>query len=270
MIEPSPYSQYLDSEIDPAFAARARFVFEAVLDLKPKMVLDCGCGRGFYAAVLGRVSPSLSVIGIDRSLTYLFKAKTLLNNGAGVAKASLPSLPFPDESFDCVICSEVLEHVEDDLAAITEIARIISPGGSLIVTVPHDGYHFFWDPLNFILRPFGVHLPSKVHWLSGIWADHSRLYSEESLRGLLGKEFDITSFEGVIQHSWPFSHFLLYGIGKNLVEAFGLNSLDRFSLGGEKRFSKLCSMIMRLPSRLDTGGIKGCVNLVAVGRKKAI
>ncbi len=54
-------------------------------------------------------------------------------------------LPFVSESLDQVICSEVLEHVEDDQAAIAELARVLRPGGTAYITVPHRRAYFAAD-----------------------------------------------------------------------------------------------------------------------------
>ena len=48
-------------------------------------------------------------------------------------------LPFPDATFDRVICSEVLEHIPDDLGAMAELARVLKPGGTMAITVPRFG-----------------------------------------------------------------------------------------------------------------------------------
>jgi SAM-dependent methyltransferase len=54
-------------------------------------------------------------------------------------------LPFGADSLDQIICSEVLEHVEDDQAAITELARVLRPGGLALITVPHNKAYFAAD-----------------------------------------------------------------------------------------------------------------------------
>jgi len=80
-------------------------------------------------------------------------------------------------------------------------------------------------------------LPSRVWWLAGIWADHRRLYSDEELAkkvrraGLkVEKCWQTTSF------CFPFSHFLFYGLGKNLVEKGWFSSLNRFKSGKGTNF----------------------------------
>ena len=52
--------------------------------------------------------------------------------------AILPDIPYPDQSFDAVICTETLEHVTDTKAAIRSIRRVLRPGGLLVLSVP-DG-----------------------------------------------------------------------------------------------------------------------------------
>lgn len=66
---------------------------------------------------------------------------TLDQNRSGVdIQASLENLPFADQTFDAVICSHVLEHVQDDQKAMREIARVLQPDGWAYVGVPLDGY----------------------------------------------------------------------------------------------------------------------------------
>jgi SAM-dependent methyltransferase len=54
------------------------------------------------------------------------------------------ALPFADASFDAVICSEVLEHVPDDLAIFQELTRVLRPGGTLILGTPDYGRWLWW------------------------------------------------------------------------------------------------------------------------------
>jgi SAM-dependent methyltransferase len=92
------------------------------------------------------------------------------------------SIAAPDESFSGAICSEVLEHLFDPLAAIREINRVMKPGGALVVTVPNFGYHA-WR-LMALLR---AQVPSepedpKRNRYNGV---HIRYFSTLTLRRLL-------------------------------------------------------------------------------------
>lgn len=71
-----------------------------------------------------------------------------------VLHGSADELPFPDASADLVLCLEVLEHIPAELRArsVSEMARVLSPGGRLILTVPHRGLFAFLDPENMRFR----------------------------------------------------------------------------------------------------------------------
>ena len=93
-------------------------------------VLDIGVGLG---RVLGPLS-NLNRYGIDVSLEYLQKAR---ENGIEVAFAKAEELPYQDDSFDCVIACDVLEHVIDLYSTGKEIQRVLKPGGIFILRVPN-------------------------------------------------------------------------------------------------------------------------------------
>ena len=70
--------------------------------------------------------------GTDRLLARISRPPA-----SGDPSASLTDLPFRDGSFESCVCTEVLEHIPDDDAAVGELARCLRPGGTLVVSVPH-------------------------------------------------------------------------------------------------------------------------------------
>ncbi len=90
---------------------------------------------------------------------------------AGVdVQADITALPFPPGNFDAVLCSHVLEHVQDDRAAMSEIARVLRPGGWALVLVPLDG----GAPRPTRIRPS----PTRDDRQREFWQhDHVRLYA---------------------------------------------------------------------------------------------
>ena len=119
------------------------------LGLRPgELLLDLGAGGGRHA--YGAFERGARVVALDRSesdakdcaafLTALVDEKQSGEAASMVGDAL--RLPFPDATFDRVICAEVLEHVPDDRAAMAEIARVLRPGGTAAVTVPR-----FWPEL---------------------------------------------------------------------------------------------------------------------------
>ena len=106
--------------------------------------LDVGCGEGRHSWEVNRLN-HCTICALD--LDYLSLRKTryvlLLMDSQGISdgkwdvmRADALSLPFKDDSFDKIICSEVLEHVEDDERGIGELVRVLKRGGALAVTVP--------------------------------------------------------------------------------------------------------------------------------------
>ena len=121
-----------------------RAVLEAVLDgLGPSAaagggarILDAGCGSGRNMVQLARRG---TVTGVELASQSLAVAR---GRAVGpVLPGSLEDpLPFGDDAFDLAVALDVLEHVRDDGAALRELARVVAPGGRLLVTVPQYGW----------------------------------------------------------------------------------------------------------------------------------
>lgn len=116
------------------------------LELKPGMtVLDLGAGFGRHAFETARRGANVIAVDLahDELVSTLDTFAAMHVEGeiderltAAVSRADGLRLPFADGAFDCVIASEVLEHVPDDLAVMAELRRVLRPGGRLAATVP--------------------------------------------------------------------------------------------------------------------------------------
>lgn len=267
---PKSLERILNAEIDPAFAKRARFILRAIETEKSRKILDAGCGRGFYPHALSFFAFPKEIHGIDISNEYLSIARQYCTDKrVRLQKGSLYSLPYPDNYFDAVICSEVLEHLDNDTAGARELHRVLKKDGLLLVSVPNERFPFLWDPINWLLmRLFNTHVNKDIWWLAGIWADHDRLYKREDLESLIVRSgFVIKKLEHTIGICLPFSHFLLYGIGKNLIEKCGLKTFNRFEFG-ENRVASLLAWIFRFPSRWDSKKQTISMNILISARKQ--
>ncbi len=116
------------------------------LNIKPgALILDIGCGEGRHTCA-GYQQKGVTVVGADLCFDSLKEARHRLQfhdrlgehgGGAwGLLQTDITRLPFTDGRFDLVICSEVLEHIPEDSAAMHEIIRVVKPGGDLVVSVP--------------------------------------------------------------------------------------------------------------------------------------
>jgi ubiquinone/menaquinone biosynthesis C-methylase UbiE len=104
-------------------------------------VLDAGCGEGRHC--FGALERGARVVGLDLDADALRGAAPGLRARAGecgglgeMLRGDAFHLPFPDECFDKVICSEVMEHVHDYAAAARELARVTRRDGMVAVTIP--------------------------------------------------------------------------------------------------------------------------------------
>ncbi|MCH1866720.1 methyltransferase domain-containing protein [Nocardioides sp. CFH 31398] len=116
------------------------------LGLRPgERILDMGCGAGRHAFEAYRRGGD--VIALDQDVEELENVRELLvamgeegqvpeGASADVKEGDALALPFGDGEFDRVVAAEVLEHIPDDLGAISELARVLRPGGTMAVTVP--------------------------------------------------------------------------------------------------------------------------------------
>lgn len=94
-------------------------------------LLDVGCGTGHHLAEAR--SEGHEVAGVDGSLEMLERARRL-NPGADLRQADVERLPFEAESFDVVLCVEVLRYLPDVRRCVGEMARVLRPGGTCLVT----------------------------------------------------------------------------------------------------------------------------------------
>jgi len=219
-IDPALIAHMTRNEADMAFKKRVQTIFEWVNPGPDDLILDVPCGRGFYLNMFRYVSEA-RLVGADLDWDVLAKAQTNIGHLPDVALqyASIYRLPYPDNTFDAVILSEVLEHLKDDVAGLREALRVLKPGGVVAVTVPNANYPFWWDPINKTLESlFGTHISHGP--LAGLWANHHRLYERDQLRGaVMAAGFVVEEERAFTHHSFPFIHNLVYGLGKPLLES---------------------------------------------------
>lgn len=121
--------------------ASARMIRDFAPPERPLRILDAGCGTGGMLD-LYRTWPDARAVGIDLSPDALG-----FSHGRGhqrLVGGDLTLLPFRSGSFDVVTALDVIEHVPDDARALSEISRVLRPGGILVATVP--AYQFLWGP----------------------------------------------------------------------------------------------------------------------------
>ena len=109
---------------------------KCVGDAVAPRILDAGCGEGINAALLEKRLPRAKLTLLDVSEGALAYAASLCSGDCEFRCGSVMELPFPDGTFDLVLCSEVLEHLERPEGALAELQRVSS--GSVLISVPHE------------------------------------------------------------------------------------------------------------------------------------
>jgi len=179
----------LRPETMPFYIPRAAIlaaVNDAVTDLSG-VVLDVGCGVMPYRKLIESSAAVTKYIGMDIEGTELYGhvPRDLTWNGRDV--------PMDDESVDCVIATEFLEHYSDPTGVLTEIARVIKTGGRMFATVPfvwnlheipHDEYRYTPYSLERHFRDAGfkdIRIRALGGWnlslaqMIGLWANFSKM-----------------------------------------------------------------------------------------------
>lgn len=141
-------------------------------DVSDLRVFDAGCGPGIYSEWL--VDHGAEVVAVDASPKMVELARERLHGRAEIHVADIgqPLTHLKSESFDLIVCTLVLEYVEDWRATASEFNRILRPGGHLVVSVthPHFDFTYFESEAYFEtelvsaewkgFHPVRIHMPS--------------------------------------------------------------------------------------------------------------
>lgn len=172
---------------------RLDVVFNELLkeDIAGKKVLDAGCGTGWFSK--GAAGRGAYVVSMDLGEKLLAEVAKKVNSERVVG--SILEMPFPDNWFDIVISSEVIEHTPEPFAGVKEMYRVLKPGGVLVLTTPNKFWYFsVWIANKLGLRPYQG-LENWTGWL-------------EMKRKLAAAGFTTEKMAGV--HLLPFVSPLLY------------------------------------------------------------
>lgn len=107
-----------------------------------KSILDVGSGAGQILKHLLKFTPSETrVVGLDLSHGMLKRARNRMSSDrACYITADMTNMPFADSSFDCVTCGWVIEHLPDPRPGLSEVGRVLKPGGSALILTTEDTF----------------------------------------------------------------------------------------------------------------------------------
>ncbi|MBP9759478.1 class I SAM-dependent methyltransferase [Candidatus Dojkabacteria bacterium] len=134
---------------------RLKVVFEDLLskkELQNIKFLEVGCGLGYFSNKAFKMGAKVTGIDIGPKLVKI--NKKLTPKGTFVV-SSASKLPFKDNTFDVVLSTEVIEHVDNQKEALKEMCRVLKKNGVLVITTPNRLFKPLFDLLSFLrIRPY--------------------------------------------------------------------------------------------------------------------
>jgi len=134
--EASLDEEHFPSSIDPRIY-HVKLLLDHLGDLAGKRALDVGCGKGRFARIFQERYPGAEIWGLDISEEMLKHVPAGIHTRAG----SMTKLPFDDGWFDAAYATESLEHAVEIDVAVSEICRVVTPGGRIAI-IDKNAEHF--------------------------------------------------------------------------------------------------------------------------------
>ncbi len=211
---------------------RLRMILAAAEERIHGKVLENGCGIGMYVEHLQPFGGQVFGLEYDFERARLAGARS-----PRILCAASEHLPYPASTFDLILSHEVLEHVQDDVLAVREMARVLRPGGRMLLFVPNRGYPFethgmYWrGKYRFGNIPLVNYLPR--HWRNQL-APHVRVYTRRDLERLLAnlplhvreRRIIFGAYDNLIARFGPLGRALravLHALERTPLQVFGLS-----------------------------------------------
>lgn len=139
-------------------------------------LIDVGCGAGQFTRAFSRMFPQNSIYGVDGSIRSIRHAKRMGPPSLRYRVADVVQLPYRNGKFSIAIACDVLEHVDDADASVSEIARILKPQGTFLSATPLEGS--LWTLHGVLLHLFSYRLKETQ-------LGHGQRYTKQSYLELL-------------------------------------------------------------------------------------
>jgi len=188
---------------------RLEMIARAAGDRISGLVLENGCGVGMYVKKLTDLGSH--VVGLEYDFERTVEARF---NSDKIINAAGEFIPLPSSIFDLILSHEVIEHVQDDRAAICEMIRVLKPGGRIVIFCPNRGYPYethgiFWKGEYYFGNKLFVNYLPRM--LRDKLAHHVRVYSTSDMQKL---------FDG---HNVKYvERTIIFGAYDNIISRFGV------------------------------------------------
>jgi len=193
-------------------ALAGRLIRPGAFDIRGcKRILDAGCGNGRYSRFLLRqADPDALITAFDYSQGMLQRARDRLRTDRVTqAAADLTRLPYADASFDAIVCGWVLEHLPDPRPGLQELARVMQPGGKLLLLATEGTFTGAMCSRLWHCRTYNrtelkqICAACGLNWQRELW--FSRLHARLRLGGVIVelRKGEIISASADAVRAWP-------------------------------------------------------------------
>ena len=213
------------------FVSRRRFAIQMIEARLPKgsKILDVGCGTGHLAAELAR--RGYQTWGTDLSEGMIQYARTHYNPDS-FQVADIEKIPFPDGTFDGIVCLGVVEYLASDGPALSEIHRVLKPGGFAVITTPSSICPFFYIDRSIIRLRFGLIRPVMGgirRLFGGKLSDASPYPKVQHRRYRRGSWEKLLRSHGLELDDWVCHAWGCYGVERFFPQGGFCRASDRFA-----------------------------------------
>jgi SAM-dependent methyltransferase len=202
------------------YKERRHIIGKAIHALTPGLALDIGAAAGGNTRVLQAAGWQATALEFEESGVELARSR-----GLKVIQGDARKIPFPDDHFDLLVAYDVLEHIVEDDLVVAEIARVVRPGGRVLIAVPAD---------------------PKLWSAHDVEVKHVRRYTRPELVAL----FDTPAFTIDAVRSWNVLLRPVVALKRRSSEGSDLQETSRFVNGA-------LSAIIKLERRLPVGRLPG-------------
>ena len=169
----------------PTYRTRQRWVLgtidEVIGGAKIGEMLNVGCGEGDLDRALKLRCDTLVACDINEGDVAYARELNAEIRGLTYDVEDALHLTYADARFDAITCVDVIEHVDDPRGLFAELARVVRPGGTIVLTCPSARFPLTYDPINWALAPTGKHVRLGAYGYGHTW-----LVREEELAGWAG------------------------------------------------------------------------------------
>jgi SAM-dependent methyltransferase len=205
---------------------RLDMIVRAAGDRITGRILENGCGVGMYVEHLSPFGGK--VIGLEYDFERAAEAG---ENSPSILNAAGEFIPLSSSAFDLILSHEVIEHVQDDHAAVREMFRVLKPGGRIALFCPNRGYPYethgiYWrGKYHFGNKLFVNYLPLAIR---NKLAPHVRVYTKKDLQNLkyIERTTIFGAYDNIIARFGPFGKILralLQFMERTPLKVFGLS-----------------------------------------------